>query len=84
MPHPIRAHAAVSAAYWAAMLSDGALRMLVLLQVNAPGFSPLQLAWLFLLHEHWQASSPTLRRAGWRSSCWPRRQKAGCSAGSRR
>ena len=51
MPNPIRAYAAVTAAYWAFMLSDGALRMLVLLQFNALGFSPLQLAWLFLLYE---------------------------------
>ena len=47
----MRAYAAVTAAYWAFMLSDGALRMLVLLQFNAMGFSPLQLAWLFLLYE---------------------------------
>ncbi|MBN8293528.1 organoarsenical effux MFS transporter ArsJ [Rhodobacter sp. NTK016B] len=49
--HPIRAYAAVTAAYWAFMLTDGALRMLVLLQFNALGFSPVQLAWLFLLYE---------------------------------
>ena len=49
--NPIRAYAAVTAAYWAFMLSDGALRMLVLLQFNALGFSPVQLAWLFLLYE---------------------------------
>ena len=49
--HPLRAYAAVTAAYWAFMLTDGALRMLVLLQFNALGFSPVQLAWLFLLYE---------------------------------
>ena len=49
--NPIRAYAAVTAAYWAFMLTDGALRMLVLLQFNALGFSPVQLAWLFLLYE---------------------------------
>ncbi len=48
---PLRAYAAVTAAYWAFMLTDGALRMLVLLQFNALGFSPVQLAWLFLLYE---------------------------------
>jgi len=48
---PLRAYAAVTAAYWAFMLSDGALRMLVLLHFNALGFSPVQLAWLFLLYE---------------------------------
>ena len=33
-PNPLRAYAAVTAAYWAFMLSDGALRMLVLLHFN--------------------------------------------------
>lgn len=50
-PNPLRAYAAVTAAYWAFMLTDGALRMLVLLQFNGLGFSPVQLAWLFLLYE---------------------------------
>jgi len=49
--NPLRAYAAVTAAYWAFMLSDGALRMLVLLHFNGLGFSPIQLAWLFLLYE---------------------------------
>jgi MFS family permease len=47
----LRAYAAVTAAYWAFMLSDGALRMLVLLHFNSLGFTPIQLAWLFLLYE---------------------------------
>ncbi len=51
MPNPLRAYAAVTAAYWAFMLSDGALRMLVLLHFNTLGFTPVQLAWLFLLYE---------------------------------
>ena len=50
-PSALRAYAAVTAAYWAFMLSDGALRMLVLLHFNGLGFSPVQLAWLFLLYE---------------------------------
>lgn len=63
MPNPLRAYAAVTAAYWAFMLSDGALRMLVLLHFNALGFSPLQLAWLFLLYE--LAGIVTNLAAGW-------------------
>jgi hypothetical protein len=47
----MRAYTAVTAAYWAFMLSDGALRMLVLLHFNSLGFSPIQLAWPFLLYE---------------------------------
>ena len=62
-PDPIRAYAAVTAAYWAFMLSDGALRMLVLLHFNALGFSPVQLAWLFLLYE--MAGIVTNLAAGW-------------------
>jgi MFS family permease len=62
-PNPLRSYAAVTAAYWAFMLSDGALRMLVLLHFNSLGFSPLQLAWLFLLYE--VAGIVTNLAAGW-------------------
>ena len=48
---PMRAYLAVTAAYWAFMLSDGALRMLVLLHFFKLGFSPFTLAFLFLLYE---------------------------------
>ena len=61
--HPIRAYAAVTAAYWAFMLTDGALRMLVLLHFNGLGFSPVQLAYLFLLYE--VAGIVTNLGAGW-------------------
>jgi len=61
--NPVRAYAAVTAAYWAFMLSDGALRMLVLLHFNALGFTPVQLAWLFLLYE--LAGIATNLAAGW-------------------
>jgi len=60
---PLRAYAAVTAAYWAFMATDGALRMLVLLHFNSLGFSPLQLAWLFLLYE--LAGIATNLCAGW-------------------
>ncbi|WP_435260009.1 organoarsenical effux MFS transporter ArsJ [Thioclava sp. FR2] len=62
-PSPLRAYAAVTAAYWAFMLSDGALRMLVLLHFNQLGFSPIQLAWLFVLYE--VAGIITNLGAGW-------------------
>jgi MFS family permease len=61
--NPIRAYGAVTAAYWAFMLTDGALRMLVLLHFNTLGFSPVQLAWLFLLYE--VAGIVTNLAAGW-------------------
>jgi len=60
---PLRAYAAVTAAYWSFMATDGALRMLVLLHFNSLGFSPLQLAWLFLLYE--VAGIVTNLAAGW-------------------
>jgi MFS family permease len=63
LPNPLRAYAAVTAAYWAFMLSDGALRMLVLLHFNSLGFTPIQLAWLFLLYE--LAGIVTNLAAGW-------------------
>ena len=62
-PNPLRAYAAVTAAYWTFMLSDGALRMLVLLHFNSLGFTPVQLAWLFLLYE--VAGIVTNLAAGW-------------------
>ena len=42
---------AITAAYWAFMLTDGALRMLVLLHFHTLGISALQLAYIFLIYE---------------------------------
>ena len=42
----LAAYIAVTAAYWAFMLTDGALRMLVLLHFHTLGFSPIQRAYL--------------------------------------
>jgi len=53
----------VTFAYWVFMLSDGALRMLVLLHFHQNGFSPLQLAYLFLFYE--LAGIFTNPLAGW-------------------
>lgn len=47
----VKSYACVTAAYWAFTLTDGALRMLVLLHFHRLGFSPLDLAVLFLLYE---------------------------------
>jgi predicted MFS family arabinose efflux permease len=46
-----RNYAIVTAAYWGFTLTDGALRMLVLLHFHTLGYSPVQLAFLFLLYE---------------------------------
>jgi predicted MFS family arabinose efflux permease len=47
----LRNYAIVTAAYWAFTLTDGALRLLVLLHFHELGYSPVQLAFLFLLYE---------------------------------
>ncbi|MCI5085682.1 MAG: organoarsenical effux MFS transporter ArsJ [Rhodovulum sp.] len=62
-PEGLAAYIAVTAAYWAFMLSDGALRMLVLLHFHTLGFSPVQLAYLFVLYEI--AGVVTNLSAGW-------------------
>lgn len=46
-----RNYAVVTAAYWGFTLTDGALRMLVLLHFYRLGYSPFTLAFLFLLYE---------------------------------
>ena len=47
----LRDYSLVTLAYWGFTLTDGALRMLVLLHFHELGFSPVQLAFLFLLYE---------------------------------
>ncbi len=46
-----RNYAIVTSAYWGFTLTDGALRMLVLLHFYRLGYSPFTLAFLFLLYE---------------------------------
>ena len=53
----------ITFSYWFFMLTDGALRMLVLLYFHILGFSPLQLAYLFLLYEFF--GMVTNLTAGW-------------------
>jgi predicted MFS family arabinose efflux permease len=47
----LKSYAIVTGAYWSFMLSDGALRMLVLLYFHQRGYSPITLAFLFLFYE---------------------------------
>jgi hypothetical protein len=47
----LRDYAVVTGSYWAFTLTDGALRMLVLLFLRERGFTPLELATTFLLYE---------------------------------
>ncbi len=50
-PNAARNYGIVTAAYWGFTLTDGALRMLVLLHFYRLGYSPFTLAFLFLLYE---------------------------------
>lgn len=66
-----RAYSLVTLAYWVFTLTDGALRMLVLLHFHDRGLTAIQLAFLFLLYEFcgiitnlfggWLASSKGLK-----------------------
>jgi len=47
----LRSYIYVTGAYWGFTLTDGALRMLVLLHFAVLGYSPVQLAFLFLFYE---------------------------------
>ncbi|HEX8790331.1 MAG TPA: organoarsenical effux MFS transporter ArsJ [Polyangiaceae bacterium] len=47
----LRSYVLVTLAYWAFTLTDGALRMLVLLHFHALGYTPVELAFLFLFYE---------------------------------
>ncbi len=47
----VRNYAVVTAGYWAFTVTDGALRMLVLLHFHDLGYSAVQIAFLFLLYE---------------------------------
>lgn len=48
---PIGQYLTVTLSYWAFTLTDGALRMLVVLYFHQLGYSPLEVAMLFLLYE---------------------------------
>lgn len=47
----LRNYVLVTAGYWAFTITDGALRVLVLLHFNELGYSPVQIAFLFLAYE---------------------------------
>jgi predicted MFS family arabinose efflux permease len=47
----LRNYILVTAAYWAFTLTDGALRMLVLLHFHNLGYTPVELAFLFVFYE---------------------------------
>ena len=51
LPVAIQQYLVVTFSYWAFTVSDGALRMLVVLFFHQLGYSPLEVAMLFVLYE---------------------------------
>ncbi|WP_057832453.1 organoarsenical effux MFS transporter ArsJ [Colwellia sp. TT2012] len=51
LSNPVKQYLVITANYWAFTLTDGALRMLVLLYFYQLGYSPLALASVFILYE---------------------------------
>lgn len=51
MSGAVRQYLLITGNYWAFTLTDGALRMLVVLYFHQLGYSPLQIAFLFLFYE---------------------------------
>ena len=47
----LRQYATVTASYWLFTITDGALRMMVVLHFYNLGYNPLQIAFLFLFYE---------------------------------
>lgn len=50
-PESLRNYAIITAAYWGFTITDGALRMMVLLHFHVLGYTPLEIATLFLFYE---------------------------------
>jgi MFS family permease len=59
----LRNYVVVTASYWGFTLTDGALRMLILLHFHTLGYTPLELSFLFLLYEFFGVITNLL--AGW-------------------
>ncbi|MEM7233704.1 MAG: organoarsenical effux MFS transporter ArsJ [Planctomycetota bacterium] len=64
----LRSYGLVTASYWGFTLTDGALRMLVLLHFHELGYAPVSLAFLFLLYEFFGVVTNLF--GGWIGSRW--------------
>lgn len=64
----IRQYLVVTGNYWAFTLTDGALRMLVVLHFHGLGYSPLDIALLFLFYEIFGVITNLL--GGWLGAHW--------------
>ena len=68
MTREARQYLLVTGNYWAFTLTDGALRMLVVLHFHQLGYSPLQIAMLFLFYEIFGVITNLL--GGWLGARW--------------
>ncbi len=64
----VRNYALVTLAYWGFTVTDGALRMLVLLYFHTLGYTPLEVAMLFLFYEFFGIVTNLF--GGWIASQW--------------
>jgi len=64
----VKQYSLITANYWAFTLTDGALRMLVVLYFHQLGYSPLAVAMLFLFYEIFGIVTNLL--GGWLGARW--------------
>ncbi len=67
-PISVRSYGLVTLAYWGFTVTDGALRMLVLLYFHTLGYTPLEVAMLFLFYEFFGIVTNLF--GGWLASRW--------------
>jgi len=66
VPEHLRNYLVVTASYWAFTITDGAIRMLVVLYFFQRGYTPLEIAFLFLFYEFFGVVTNLL--GGWVAS----------------
>ena len=66
MPEDLRNYLVVTASYWAFTITDGAIRMLVVLYFFQRGYTPIEIAFLFLFYEFFGVVTNLL--GGWVAS----------------
>ena len=68
LPHAIRQYLIITGNYWAFTLTDGALRMLVVLYFHQLGYAPLDIALLFVFYEFFGVVTNLV--GGWLGARW--------------
>ncbi len=68
MDAAVRQYLVITGNYWAFTLTDGALRMLVVLHFHQLGYSPLEIALLFLFYEFFGVVTNLV--GGWLGDTW--------------